>query len=112
MKTKNSDLHSLFERFEEDIEFDCHSLRAKVSRSEAGKQIIVLGPRALKELASHLKGWRSPSQIHAISEEIKNGWGILLSWMCEEHSLERKGIAQSDFASWVGWTTNQTLLVA
>jgi hypothetical protein len=96
-----------FKRFEDDIAYDCHTLRAKVSRSEAGKKILSIGPKLMAELSDHLKAWRPPNEVTAISDEVKYGWGILLSWMCEEHSLDRMGIAQNDFPSWVRWTADQ-----
>lgn len=96
----------LFERFAKDIIYDCHSLRARVSRSNAGKQILAVGPEIFNDLAQHLKDYKPPTQIEAIAEEVRYGWGILLSWMCEEHSLDRKGIAQADFNSWIKWLSD------
>ena len=93
----------LFERFAKDIIFDCHSLRAKVSRSDAGKQIIKVGPAVLSELAEHLNSYKPPTEIEALADEVRYGWGILLSWFCEEHSLDRKGLNQKDFNSWIEW---------
>lgn len=106
MKIEELDLASLFEKFENDIVFDCHSLRTKVSRSQSGKRIIAMGPKILRELAEYLKNWQPLSKIKELEDEEKHGWGILLSWMCEEHSLDRGGIAQNDFESWVKWTAS------
>lgn len=90
----------LFEQFEKDIIFDCHSLRARVSRSDARRQMTAIGPGIFPELYLHLKNYQSQAKI---DEEVCHGWGILLSWFCEEHSLDRKEIAQDDFNSWVLW---------
>ena len=108
MNIDNIDLFAEFRRFESDIMYDCHSLRAKVSRSESGKHILALGPKVMTELSLHLTDWKSPSKIAAISEDVKYGWGILLSWMCRDHKLDRQGLAQNDFDSWVEWVKNQT----
>lgn len=95
----------LFKRFANDIIYNCHSLRASVSRSGAGRQIIADGPNILRDLATHLKDYKPSTEIEALADEVRHGWGILLSWMCEEHSLDREGIAQGDFNAWVAWVT-------
>lgn len=112
MEANNLDLLTLFKQFENDIVYDCHSLRAKVSRSRSGKLIILLGPKVLAELAIYLKNRQPPSKIKNLSNEVNHAWGILLSWMCEEHSLNRENIAQTDFQSWVKWTTTSAFATA
>ncbi len=92
--------------FERDITYDCHSLRARVSRSEAGKQIMASGPKVFNDLAQHLRDLGPSAKIEAPTDEVRHGWGILLSWICEEHSLDRKGIIQTDFVSWVEWVND------
>jgi hypothetical protein len=98
----------LFESFENDILIGCHSLRAEVSRSPAGKKIIAAGQRIFSELALHLKDCKLPTEIEAIANDVRHGWGMLLSWLCENHRLDHKGIAQNDFDSWVKWLEDFT----
>jgi hypothetical protein len=66
----------LFECFEKDILYDCHSLRAKVSRSQAGKEIERRKAELMPLVQQHIES-KSGSQ----NEQVLSGWETLLNWM-------------------------------
>jgi hypothetical protein len=63
----------LCDRFDRDILYDVHSLRAKVGRSKAGKQLLAKGRDVLITIAKHLE---EHTQLHEF--ELGKGWGMLL----------------------------------
>ena len=73
----------LFDRFEKDILFDCHSLRAKASRSEAGKEIERRKEETIPAIQNHLAS-KSGSQ----NEEVLKAWDMILHWMRTEVSAD------------------------
>lgn len=49
------DVHALIERFEKDIVYDAHSLRAKYSRSQARAELVAMGTDVIVHLFVYLK---------------------------------------------------------
>ena len=74
-------LPRLLERFGKDIRFNCHSTRAKVSRSEASKELQRRGSEAISAIEDRLKSLTEMPGKTPLDQEVIDGWNLLLAWM-------------------------------
>jgi hypothetical protein len=74
-------LLELFDRFEKDIRYGCHSLRAEVSRSQAGMEIQKRSATSLPEIEAYAK-----AKSGLPDDRVLLGWAMLLRWIREEVS--------------------------
>lgn len=93
----------LFDEFEKDILYDCHALVTRINRSPAAREIIRRGPAILKDVSTHLKDYKPPTTYELLGKQLKHAWGVLLSWLADEHHLKDKPTSQRDFPTWVNW---------
>jgi|GEM_PF-6018225 len=74
------EMHALIRRFEMDIRYDCHSLTARYSRSEARRKIIAAGASAVKQLEKYMNGLPDShaAEYSALDEDVKKAFETLL----------------------------------
>ena len=88
----------LFTRFESNIRHDAHSFVLKVGRSEAGKQIVAQGPKALPMIVERLEKIKDPK------DEVSCAWCWLISSISTEHNLGHpSGLKFGNQEAWIAW---------
>lgn len=101
----------LCERFANDILYDAHSLRARISRSEAGQKLIDLGTNALPAIIQHYSE-RNPGNIPGLETEVDTAWCTIFSEI--RRSTDPASQPPSDprvVQEWIAWA-NERLPVA
>lgn len=98
---------NLFEQFESNLLYDCHSLAASINRSEAAKTIVQLGPQVLGELAAYLQAYTPRTKYPELEKKVQMGWRVLLVWLKDEHRLDDTPDS-SHLQDWVKWAEEQT----
>ncbi len=70
----------LIQRFEEEVTFDAHWVRTKVSRSEAAVQLREMGRSAFADIARHLQEHHAdPMDRDLRKVEVRIAWTLLLA---------------------------------
>lgn len=76
-------ISELIKQFEDDIRYDCHSLRARVSRSQAGKELERRAKSNVKEVIPAL-GLRldemNRQSLNGVESSVRSGINMLLKW--------------------------------
>lgn len=94
----------LIKRFESDIVYDVHSLRAKFERSYAQKMLFSKGREALGPIIKHLQAEKPATDIEAIQEEVFIAWGQLLNRIEIKVDPDKGGPQDlRDTAGWIAW---------
>lgn len=98
METNTDPTKSLLERFERDILYDCHSLRARISRSEALETILAT-KGIIPDIATYLKS--NEPDIKAVypllAEDLRKAWIYLVNNYIDEHLSEKRSFDFDSF---------------
>ena len=71
----------LVARFEKNIRFGSHSVRAEVSRSQAEKELRRRGSEALPFIETHMTALNASQDVDPLDERVLEAWGTLFEWM-------------------------------
>jgi len=88
----------LIERFENDIEYDAHSFRAKFGRSRARRELARRGRAVLRAVIDHLR------EHPPTDDEVKVAWGRLLREVEDQIDPKRSAPRMyMDTDGWISW---------
>jgi mRNA-degrading endonuclease HigB of HigAB toxin-antitoxin module len=86
-------------RFDKDIWYDCHSVRARASRSDAAKEVLARIPRILPVIIRHLETHKELDKF-----DLRQAWGLHLYWLQQQVSpKDTRQIHLGDTAGWIAW---------
>ncbi|MFC1615084.1 hypothetical protein ACFL22_00810 [Patescibacteria group bacterium] len=89
----------LIQRFEKDILYDCHSLSARINRSDAQKELVEIGQGALRQIAEYLK-----PKCTSDATELTVAWCTLLCYIEADIDPQKTGPELLDETQgWVDW---------
>lgn len=89
----------LIEKFERNMNYDCHSFNARFSRSAARIELARRGAAILGAIAAHLREHPPTDQF-----DIKTAWGLLLHEIEIEIDPKRSGPQKfADAEGWIAW---------
>lgn len=75
----------LVERYEKDIIFDCHTLSARISRSEAGTELIRRGRPALRAIGNRIRITIREGSL--VQEQVSFAWDQFIAWVSLLYSI-------------------------
>lgn len=107
------DFPEIFEEFEREILYDCHSVRTKFNRSETKNEIIKKGRESLGPIVEYLSkndiATRHPNITKDLIVELDVAWGLLLTHI--RYEFDKKGAYPSlhDMHSWIEWARKSTI---
>ncbi|MBU1046344.1 hypothetical protein KKH36_01015 [Patescibacteria group bacterium] len=104
MSLNPKEVQKLIERFEKDIIYDCHSLRTRLSRSEAREKLNEMGRDALRPIIDHLK-------INSPKDELAEAWNTLFAWIEKDIDPKRSGpkyVDSGEIINWIEWAEKFT----
>jgi len=76
-----ANLTDLLARFENDIRFGCHSVRAEASRSAAGKALQRHRVEAMSLVDRRMIAMNASQVVDPVEEGVLDGLGMLFEWM-------------------------------
>ena len=101
---KKMSWENLFERFESDIRYDCHSLTAKFERSSAQEELFKRGKESLRPIIGHLQQRKEKNNFPLLDEDMTRAWAMLLNRIEIEIDPETSGPQDlSDLKGWLEW---------
>lgn len=103
---RNLDPPKLVERFENDIIYDCHSLRAKFGRSQAQRELVQKGRESLRPIVEHIRLYQQtpPTSYPLVLDDLLVAWGMLFHSIEIEVDPDRTGPQDlRDTDGWMAW---------
>jgi hypothetical protein len=92
--TNEKNVAELVDEFKRDIIYDCHSFRVKLSRSDAGKELVKKGRESLRGMITHLRAYKT-------DEETQLAFACLLNEI--EIQIDPDKTAPRDLKDMDGW---------
>jgi len=78
MTNNNNTLEGLFERFENDMIYDCHQLGTRIERSEAKRLMEFRGRYVLGAIGAHLFSRFPNGEFNEVGEGY---WELFVAWI-------------------------------
>lgn len=97
MEEQETPVSELIERFERDMLYDCHGYVLRFSRSEARKELVRMGKRALRPIVDHLQSHPPGSGMN-----LDTAWGNLLCMIDADLSGDGP-LLLKDTQGWIDW---------
>lgn len=93
----------LCEAFDGDILYDCHHIRTRVSRSDAGRKLRLNARGTLPVIVTHLENHRRLDEPGP-PEDLRLGWGLLLNWIAVDlGAIDSAPEFRTDTLGWIAW---------